>query len=324
MRRSALIFAGLLAALPAQGQAILGVLGGTAVNADDPGAVVTIDPNTGAATVLGTPIPGESLTGVARLNDGRVVASTATFTGPSRLIEINPTTGALVQVIGAFADGQLPLTIHDLAVDEFTGILTGFRPAPPKGRRAKAASGTRARRRRASAAPARRPTSTRFRDPPGHGGRRLHGHPARDRRRFHGAGRQRAATCTACRPTRPPFTKCSPARACPGPPRSSPAPAGTARSGFRRASTTAPRSASTSRAAAKTASATRSTGSGNLTFEATLLGSAGGTRRVRDLVVLPAVGPGASLVEVPVHGKQGIAALVLLLALAGGFLLKRR
>ena len=77
MRLAVLICSGLLAALPAAGQTILGVLGGSAVGTDDAGAVVTIDPTTGAATVLGTPIAGESLTGVARLNDGRVLASTA-------------------------------------------------------------------------------------------------------------------------------------------------------------------------------------------------------------------------------------------------------
>ncbi len=58
---------------------------------------------------------------------------------------------------------------------------------------------------------------------------------------------------------------------------------------------------------------------------ATLLGSAGGTRRVHDFVLVPAVGPAPiPVVEVPALGKQGITALALVLGLAGAILLKRR
>ena len=115
-----------LLAMPAAGQNILGVLGGTAVGADDAGAVVRIDPDTGAATVLGIPIPGESLTGVAVTGSGRVLASTATFTGGSRLIEIDPETGALVATIGDFLVGSDPLVVHDLTFDPAAGKLYGL------------------------------------------------------------------------------------------------------------------------------------------------------------------------------------------------------
>lgn len=113
---------------PLAAQTILGVLGGTAVNAQDAGAVVRIDPTTGAATVVGTPIPGESLTGVAVLNTGRVLASTATFAGPSRLIEIDPDTGALIAEIGPFVEVQSgsSVVLHDMTVDPQTGSLYGI------------------------------------------------------------------------------------------------------------------------------------------------------------------------------------------------------
>lgn len=120
-------------ASPLAGQTILGVLGGSGVNSQDAGAVVRIDPTTGAATVLGTPIPGESLTGVALLNDGRVVASTATFAGPSRLIEIDPETGALIAEIGAFVANGNPIVLHDLTADPQTGSLYGIAVGSSRG-----------------------------------------------------------------------------------------------------------------------------------------------------------------------------------------------
>lgn len=123
---AAFLAAASFVASPLAGQTILGVLGGSGVNSQDAGAVVRIDPTTGAATVLGTPIPGESLTGVALLNDGRVVASTATFAGPSRLIEIDPETGALIAEIGAFVANGNPVVLHDLTVDPATGELYGI------------------------------------------------------------------------------------------------------------------------------------------------------------------------------------------------------
>ncbi len=44
MRVASFVAAGLLAVLPVEAQTLLGVLGGTALNADDAGAVVAIDP----------------------------------------------------------------------------------------------------------------------------------------------------------------------------------------------------------------------------------------------------------------------------------------
>lgn len=132
---AAFLAAASFVASPLAGQTILGVLGGTGVNSQDAGAVVRIDPTTGAATVLGTPIPGESLTGVAVMNTGRVLASTATFTGPSRLIEIDPDTGALVTEIGPFVEVQSgnPVVLHDMTVDPQTGRIYGIAVSASRG-----------------------------------------------------------------------------------------------------------------------------------------------------------------------------------------------
>lgn len=124
MSRFAFFLLALLLATRPCAAVVIAVFGGTALNADDAGAVAIIEQD-GSATVLGTPIPGESLTGVVQLPDGRVVASTATFLGPSRLIEIDPTTGALVEEIGPFLSGTDPVTIHDLAANPATGVLYG-------------------------------------------------------------------------------------------------------------------------------------------------------------------------------------------------------
>jgi len=105
---------------------LLAVLGGNAVQADDAGAVVEIDPATGAATPLATPIPGESLTGIAVLPDGRVYVCTADISGPAQLIEVDAQTGALLNVVGPLSDGVAPVVFHDLAADPTTGVLYGI------------------------------------------------------------------------------------------------------------------------------------------------------------------------------------------------------
>ncbi len=105
---------------------VLGVLGGGAVGADDAGAVVEIDPSTGAATPLATPMPGEGLTGIATLPNGRVYASTSDITGPAQLIEVSAQTGVLLDVVGPLTDDAGPLELHDLTADPTTGVLYGI------------------------------------------------------------------------------------------------------------------------------------------------------------------------------------------------------
>ena len=115
-----------LSTLPAVAQTrLLGVLGGNAVQSADAGAVVEIDPATGLASPLATPIPGESLTGIAALPDGRVFVSTADISGSPRLLEIDPQTGDLLNIVGVFTDGTAPVVLHDLAGDPTTGMLYG-------------------------------------------------------------------------------------------------------------------------------------------------------------------------------------------------------
>lgn len=319
MRLALLICSGLLAALPAAGQTIIGVLGGSALGTDDAGAVATIDPNSGAATVLGTPIAGESLTGVARLNDGRIVASTATFEGNSRLIEIDPATGALIQTIGDFGDGKVLLTMHDLTVDPATGILYGISIGEldrPAGR--------------------------------GHGGRPGGGVVTGSG----GPGDQNAifeidpanANCTFVGTPPNPDTFMAVAAG------------GGQLWGMGGGDATLyrldPADGSEEATTAVTGtdgegalgiglltggpnpqfvfSACCTDGIGNAIFTvdgitgvATLLGPAGGNRRVHDLAVIPGVGPGPGtiIVDVPVLDARGIVALALLLAIAGSALL---
>ncbi len=105
---------------------LLAVLGGTAVQADDGGAVVEIDPTTGVATPLATPLPGEGLTGIAALPNGRVYVSTADISGPAQLLEVDAQTGALLAVVGPLSDGAIPVILHDLAADPTTGVLYGI------------------------------------------------------------------------------------------------------------------------------------------------------------------------------------------------------
>jgi hypothetical protein len=319
MRLVLLIFSGLLAALPAAGQTILGVLGGTGVGGDDAGAVVSIHPVTGAATVLGTPIAGESLTGVARLNDGRIVASTATFGGNSRLIEIDPATGALIQNIGDFNDGQMLLTLHDLTVDPDTGVLYGIsigvddRPAGrrPGSRRGGATAVT------------------------GSGG------PGDEDAIFVIDPATALCTFVGTAVTDGGFVAIAfSADGMDGVPTNvASLHAIDASNGS--AGPATPIVGSDNQGALGMAlleegpnpqfliSACCSGSAGNdiyrldATGAATLLGSAGGTRRVHDMVVIPGVGPGPGviIVEVPVLGRNGIVALALLLTIAGSALL---
>jgi hypothetical protein len=316
MRLAALLCGGLLAALPASGQTILAVLGGNAVGTDDAGAVVTIDPNTGVATVLGTPIAGESLTGVARLNDGRIVASTATFEGNSRLIEVDPATGALIQTIGDFTDGKLLLTMHDLTVDPDTGTLYGISIGEtdrPSGRREG-----------------------------GRGGAVTGGGGPVDENAIFTIDPATAQCTFIGTPITP--TTFTPLAAAGGQlwglPASEP-------NIYRLNSSNAAQLGSTAVTGTNgdggmglgllaagvnpqfIFAACCENGIGNEIFRidgnsgvATLLGSAGGNRRVHDLVVIPGVGPGPGvLVEVPVLGSKGILVLAMLLAVAGSALL---
>ena len=115
-----------LAAVPAFGQEILlASLGGAAVGADDGGAIVTIDQTTGEATVLGTPLPGVGLTGLASDSNGRVFAVTDNVTANARLIEVDPQDGSLIATIGDLMFSGNAVAMSDIAIQPGTDVLFG-------------------------------------------------------------------------------------------------------------------------------------------------------------------------------------------------------
>ena len=77
-------------------------------------------------TVVGTPVAGVGLPGLAFHPDGRLFASTVTSGNPSTLIQINPDTGALIATIGVINDNGTPLSIGDLSFQPGTGVLYGI------------------------------------------------------------------------------------------------------------------------------------------------------------------------------------------------------
>lgn len=105
---------------------MIGVNGGAGGGAfSNPGAVVSLDPNTGNGTILGTPFGGVGLAGVAASPNGRVFAVTGFAPdGTNHLIEIDPFTGALINDIGSLLDsGGDPCAINDLSYRPGTGTL---------------------------------------------------------------------------------------------------------------------------------------------------------------------------------------------------------
>lgn len=104
---------------------VIAVTGGPAVGSQDAGSVLLVDPSDGSMTLLGTPIMGEGLTGVAADSQGRFFACTAGFTAPPQLLEIDPVSGTLVQSIGDLLFGQVAIQLHDLAMQPGTDILYG-------------------------------------------------------------------------------------------------------------------------------------------------------------------------------------------------------
>jgi hypothetical protein len=104
---------------------LLGVLGGANVGADDAGALVRIDQATGAATVLGTPLPGRGLTGLAADSAGLLFATSDENSGTPDLIQINPTTGALINNVGTMTFAGNPVSMNDIAIHPATGVIYG-------------------------------------------------------------------------------------------------------------------------------------------------------------------------------------------------------
>lgn len=109
-----------------------GVGGDTPSNSDNIGALVIVDQTTAVLTLVGTPVPGIRISGVAFDSTGALFGSTIGIGLPpltSTLIRIDPDTGALISVVGPITDGPggLPIGVADLAVQPGTDQLFGVR-----------------------------------------------------------------------------------------------------------------------------------------------------------------------------------------------------
>ncbi|MCP5521028.1 MAG: hypothetical protein H7A46_05725 [Verrucomicrobiales bacterium] len=128
-RATAILLAVGIGLFTAHAQAVLyGSVGGPN-QSSNAGAILTIDPTTGAGTILGTPIAGEGITGLVVDNSGRLIGSTATITGDARLIEIDRATGALVNILAFLTLDGSPASVSDLAYNPLTGELFGNGPS---------------------------------------------------------------------------------------------------------------------------------------------------------------------------------------------------
>jgi PEP-CTERM motif len=111
---------------------MFGGLGGHA-NGDSSqdGSLALIDPNTGAVTVIGHPTGVSRLSGLAFVNGVLYGATQGNFPYPpvtppsaSALVNIDPTTGALISKVAITANGTA-INIADLATQPGTGVLYG-------------------------------------------------------------------------------------------------------------------------------------------------------------------------------------------------------
>ncbi len=117
-------------------ETMVGVSGGSGGGLANPGRFMTVNQTTGAVTLLGTPYQGCGISGVATNSSGRMYAVTSVHDNTScpnnpdstsHLIEINPSTGALIADIGPLldADGN-GCAIGDLSFQPGTGVLFGL------------------------------------------------------------------------------------------------------------------------------------------------------------------------------------------------------
>ena len=105
---------------------LLTMYGSNGNNTTNRGALVTINQTNGTGTLVGTPVAGVGLPGLAFHPDGRLFAATLTSTSPGTLIQIDPDTGALITTIGAITDNGTPIRISDLSFQPGTGVLYGI------------------------------------------------------------------------------------------------------------------------------------------------------------------------------------------------------
>ncbi len=118
---------------PIEGESTMyGSLGGGASGLDDGGAIALVNQSDGSLTILGTPVPGRGIPGLAFDNSNRLFGALAMDPAAgcggggtcSELIEINPADGSLMSIIGPLNDGGVtPRLVNDLATDPTTGTL---------------------------------------------------------------------------------------------------------------------------------------------------------------------------------------------------------
>ncbi len=112
-------------------------LGGQTGISTNNGAIGILDPATGAVTVIGTPMPEHSISGLTFTSNGNLWGSTQIGGGlpptsgnpppttTSDLIQINPVTGAEISSVLINADGT-PVSIADLATQPGTNEIFGI------------------------------------------------------------------------------------------------------------------------------------------------------------------------------------------------------
>jgi DNA-binding beta-propeller fold protein YncE len=114
----------LVGVAPAQADPVLyGALSGPTTSGPLAGSILTIDTTTGMGTIIGVPISGTGITGLAVDNLGRLLGTTSEDGGPPRLVHIDPATGGLISVLASLTFGGSPQPVTDLAFDPTTNTL---------------------------------------------------------------------------------------------------------------------------------------------------------------------------------------------------------
>ncbi|HUI26706.1 MAG TPA: hypothetical protein VL403_11540 [Candidatus Kryptonia bacterium] len=126
MRARTVMMLGLLLAVPVRSPA-------TMYRSDNGGEFGILNPDTAAFTVLDTPVTGSALSGICLDTGGRMWGTSRSPSTPllTTLIEINPSTGALINSVGAIKVGTSNLKITDLACQPGTGTLFGLDSSDP-------------------------------------------------------------------------------------------------------------------------------------------------------------------------------------------------
>jgi hypothetical protein len=126
MRAGTVMMLGLLLAVPVRSRA-------TMYRSDNAGEFGILNPDTAAFTVLDTPVSSNALSGICLDTNGRMWGTSRSSSTPTltTLIEINPSTGALINSVGAIKVGTSLLKITDLACQPGTGTLFGLDNSTP-------------------------------------------------------------------------------------------------------------------------------------------------------------------------------------------------